>query len=73
MLVEGQQVWTHHLLPGVHREVRVEGHCACLLEAIRKQNEVTQSRLEHFQSLPPPPEVEHRDLRVYDKLLEEEK
>ena len=71
VIVDEQEVWKHRLLPGSGHEVRIEGHRTGLLEAIRKQNEVTQRRLEHFQSLPPPPEVERRDLGVYDKLLEE--
>lgn len=71
--VDGQEVWKHHLVPGTLREIRIEGHREGLLEAIRKRNDVVQRRLENFPSLPPSPEVEQRDLGVYDQLLEEKK
>lgn len=71
VLVDGQEVWKHRLSPGTGHEIRIEGHRAGLLEAIRKRNNVVQSRLGHYPSLPPAPEVEQRDLGVYDQLLEE--
>ena len=71
--VDGQEIRKHRLLPGTGHKVPVEGDRAGLLEAIRKQNDVVQRRLEQFPSSPPAPEVEQRDLGVYDQLLEEKK
>ena len=68
--VAGQEVCHHTLAPGTGGVIQIAEHRAGLLAAIRRQNQVRQARLESFQSMPTVPDVERRDLAVYDTLLE---
>ena len=69
--VGGDIVCRHDLLVGNGHVVQVEGHRAGLLAAIRRRLQVRQARLESFVSLPDVPDVQRRELTVYDKLMEE--
>ena len=69
--VNGQEVCRHQLAPGTGHVVQIEGHRAGLLAAIRRQNQVRQARLESFPSLPAAPDVQRRELAVYDRASEE--
>lgn len=51
--------------------VQVEGHRAGLSAAIRHRTQVRQPRLESFVLLPDVPNVQRRELTVYNKVLEE--
>jgi transposase len=68
--VSGQEICHHTLVPGTGGVIQVAEHRAGLLAAIRRQNQVRQERLESFQSMPSAPDVQRRDLAVYDTLLE---
>lgn len=69
--VNGQEITQHKLVPGTDHVVQVEGHRAGLLAAIRRQNQVRQALLESFPSLPEAPDVQRRELSVYDQVSEE--
>lgn len=68
--VAGQEICHHTLAPGTGGVIQIAEHRAGLLAAIRRQSQVRQARLESFQSMPSAPDVQRRDLAVYDTLLE---
>lgn len=69
--VDGQEICHHALVAGAGNVIQVEGHRVGLLAALRRRNQVLQTRLESFVSLPEAPVVERRDLSVYDRAAEE--
>ena len=68
--VRGVEICRHTQVGGSGQMVVTPGHREGLLGALRRQNQRLQLQLESFQSPPGAPDVEQRDLSVYDKISE---